>query len=67
MENCIVTIEEATPAWLTEILSRRGSLSSGRVQSLTVAWLGWASNGRYVRRALTGFHELACDEVLSPR
>ena len=37
MENCIVTIEEATPAWLTEILSRRGSLSSGRVRSLTVA------------------------------
>jgi hypothetical protein len=34
---------------------------------VTLNWLGWASNGKYVRRALTGFHELACDEVLSPR
>jgi hypothetical protein len=33
---CIATIEEATPDWLTEILSRKGSLPRGKIRSLTV-------------------------------
>jgi Ser/Thr protein kinase RdoA (MazF antagonist) len=31
---------------------------------VTLDWAGWASNGRYVQRALTGFRDLACDEFL---
>lgn len=31
---------------------------------VTLNWVGWASNSRYVRRALTGFSELACEEFL---
>lgn len=31
---------------------------------VTLNWVGWASNSRYVRRALIGFSELACDEFL---
>ena len=36
MDNCIATIEEATPDWLAEILSRKGYLLKGNVQALTV-------------------------------
>jgi hypothetical protein len=31
---------------------------------VTLNWLGWASNSRYVHRALTAFQDLACDELL---
>jgi ecdysteroid kinase len=36
MDDCIATIEEATPAWLTEILLRKGNLARGRVQAVAV-------------------------------
>jgi hypothetical protein len=31
---------------------------------VTLNWAGWASNGRYIQRALTGFRDLACNEFL---
>ncbi|WP_165423629.1 aminoglycoside phosphotransferase family protein [Ktedonosporobacter rubrisoli] len=31
---------------------------------VTLNWAGWASNGRYIQRALTGFRDLACNELL---
>jgi hypothetical protein len=36
MDDCITTIEEATPAWLTAILSRKGYLASGEVQAVEI-------------------------------
>ncbi|GCE28548.1 hypothetical protein KDA_40320 [Dictyobacter alpinus] len=36
MNHCIATIEEVTPAWLTEILTR-----SGRLSCDTLAWHTW--------------------------
>src|SRR5689334_18562217 len=36
MDNCITAIEEATPLWLTEVLSRKGCLASGEVQAVEI-------------------------------